>query len=996
MRESGAEPYTVTSADDRLEISADRTYPPLRFKIYGLRATFALDGGRLENVYYRTEAERGYASVGELWSPGYFSVDVTSETAATLVGSTDSWETIRALVPEDGEAAEHERRKRLLAAAAPAAREGIGAELALAADQFVITPLNRQEDAARARAAGEEVRSVIAGYHWFTDWGRDTMISLEGLTCATGRHREAGWILRTFGQYIRNGLIPNMFPDGSNEGLYHTADATLWFFHALDRYLRRTDDRVTLEVLLPKLADVVARHLEGTLFGIHVDPADGLLVQGADGYALTWMDAKCDGWVVTPRRGKAVEINALWYNALRLLEGWTRDASGPEAARPIAEHAEQCRRSFNERFWYADGGHLYDVVESADRGGHDDPACRPNQIFAISLEHPVLDESRWKPVLDVVREKLLDAARPALALAGSPGLQGELPRRPADAGLRVPPGHGVGLADRARSSTRGSRCIPTTAWGRGGSSRDSCPIWTRRASARSARCSTPWSRSRPAAASPRRGAWPKSCAPGSPPAEPGDRAPRRPMRLARSSGILLHPTSLPGRFGIGDLGPEAYRFVDFLAAADQAFWQIMPLGPSGLGDSPYSSHSAFAGNPNLISPEDLVAAGLLAESDLSDAPVFPEERVDYGKVIGYKRRLLEKAFRAFVARLGRDAAQRRAYADALAPAASWLDDYALFSALHDEHGGAGWQSWGASLARREPRAMEAARLALRDRVEAHRFFQYLFADQWQRLKAYANRRGVRIIGDIPIFVAHNSADVWARPDLFQLDAHGSPTVVSGVPPDAFSATGQLWGNPLYDWTRMRADGFRWWIDRVRRALGLVDVVRLDHFRGFAACWEVAASEDNRRARALGPVPRPRAVPGGRGRPRRPPDHRRGPRHDHAGRPPAARCARAARDARAAVRLRRGSARHPPATRVPAQLRGLHGHPRQRHRGGVVRARSARTPRRASAASAWRVCATWAPTAPRSTGTSSARWRCPLPTWRWCRSRTFSGSDPRRE
>ncbi len=407
VRESGAEAYTVTSADDRLEISADRTYPPLRFKIYGLRATFALDGGRLENVYYRTEAERGYASVGELWSPGYFSVDVTSETSATLVGSTDSWETIRALVPEDGEAAEHERRKRLLAAAPLAAREGIGAELTLAADQFVITPLNRQEDAARARAAGEEVRSVIAGYHWFTDWGRDTMISLEGLTCATGRHREAGWILRTFGQYIRNGLIPNMFPDGSNEGLYHTADATLWFFHALDRYLRRTDDRVTLEVLLPKLADVVARHLEGTLFGIHVDPADGLLVQGADGYALTWMDAKCDGWVVTPRRGKAVEINALWYNALRLLEGWTRDASGPGAARPIAEHAEQCRRSFNERFWYADGGHLHDVVESADRGGHDDPACRPNQIFAISLEHPVLDESRWKPVLDVVREKLL-------------------------------------------------------------------------------------------------------------------------------------------------------------------------------------------------------------------------------------------------------------------------------------------------------------------------------------------------------------------------------------------------------------------------------------------------------------------------------------------------------------------------------------------------------------------------------------------------------------
>ena len=314
------------------------------------------------------------------------------------------------------------------------------------------------------------------------------------------------------------------------------------------------------------------------------------------------------------------------------------------------------------------------------------------------------------------------------------------------------------------------------------------------------------------------------------------------MKLARSSGILLHPTSLPGRFGIGDLGPEAYRFVDFLAGADQAFWQMMPLGPSGLGDSPYSSHSAFAGNPNLISPEEFVAEGLLAGSDLLDAPDFPSDRVDYGKVIGYKRRLLEKAFRAFQSRLEGDAAERRAYARALEPASSWLDDYALFSALHDEHGGSGWQSWDAGLARRDPGALASARQSLGDRVEAHRFYQYAFTRQWARLKTYANQRGVRIIGDIPMFVAHNSADVWARPDLFQLDARGTPTVVAGVPPDAFSATGQLWGNPLYDWRRMRADGFGWWIDRVRRALHLVDVVRLDHFRGFAACWEVPAAD----------------------------------------------------------------------------------------------------------------------------------------------------------
>jgi predicted glycogen debranching enzyme len=407
VHSSAGEPYTVTSTEDRLELSAGQKYPPLRLKIYGPRATFALDGGKLQNVHYRTEEGRGYDHTGELWSPGYFSVDLTRDATATLVGSTESWELIRALSPEDAQGAENERRERLLASAAPAAREGVAAELVLAADQFVITPSGRQEDAARAQAAGEEVRSVIAGYHWFTDWGRDTMISLEGLTCTTGRHREAGWILRTFGQYVRDGLIPNMFPDGANEGLYHTADATLWFFHALDRYLKTTADRATLEVLLPKMRDIVRHHLEGTRFGIKVDPADGLLAQGEEGYQLTWMDAKCDGWVVTPRRGKAVEINALWYNALRLLEGWTRAAGDAARAEELNGHAERCRRSFNERFWYEGGGHLFDVVESRDLKGEDDPACRPNQLLAISLEHPVLERERWEPVLDVVREKLL-------------------------------------------------------------------------------------------------------------------------------------------------------------------------------------------------------------------------------------------------------------------------------------------------------------------------------------------------------------------------------------------------------------------------------------------------------------------------------------------------------------------------------------------------------------------------------------------------------------
>jgi predicted glycogen debranching enzyme len=401
------EPYTITAVEDRLELSTTRGYPPLRLKIYGRRATFALDSGKLDDVHYRAEAQRGYADVGELWSPGYWSVDLTADTSTTLVASTEGWDTIGALWPEQAAAAERERRERLLAAAAPAARSGVGAELVLAADQFVITPSGRREDAARARATGGEVRSIIAGYHWFTDWGRDTMISLDGLTCTTGRHVEASYILRTFGQYVRDGLIPNMFPDGSNEGLYHTADASLWFFHAIDRYLAATGDRATLAALMPKLTEIVQRHLEGTRYGIHVDPKDGLLVQGADGYQLTWMDAKCDGWVVTPRRGKAVEINALWYNALRLFEGWTRDAAGDEAAHPFAVHAQQCRLAFNERFWYPDGGYLYDVVESTDLAGMDDTACRPNQLLAISLTHPVLDAARWAAVVAVAREKLL-------------------------------------------------------------------------------------------------------------------------------------------------------------------------------------------------------------------------------------------------------------------------------------------------------------------------------------------------------------------------------------------------------------------------------------------------------------------------------------------------------------------------------------------------------------------------------------------------------------
>ena len=403
VNESPVASYTLTAVRNRYELSGGLEFPCLRLLMYGPHAALTLDEKGISTVPYQMEESRGYPAVGALWSPGYFRADLEMHQAVTLVSSTEAWEVIEALTPEDAARAEHERRRRLLAIAGPAASDRMAAELVLAADQFIITPAGRTEEAARARAAGEEVRTVIAGYHWFTDWGRDTMISLEGLTITPGRLREADYILRTFAQYVRDGLIPNMFPDGAREGLYHTADATLWFFHAIHRFVEATGNTATLRKLLPVLVDIVSHHLRGTAFGIGVDHADGLLRQGAGGYQLTWMDAKVDDWVVTPRRGKAVEINALWYNALRLLDGWTRQHGGAGDL-DLAGHASRARRSFNERFWFEAGGYLYDVVD----GEHgDDSACRPNQVLAISLDHPVLEESRWASVMEVVRERLL-------------------------------------------------------------------------------------------------------------------------------------------------------------------------------------------------------------------------------------------------------------------------------------------------------------------------------------------------------------------------------------------------------------------------------------------------------------------------------------------------------------------------------------------------------------------------------------------------------------
>ena len=401
-------PYEFRSVGAKYEIVwKDSEMPALRLKLADPDATFTLKGKQLDNVLYPVEESRGYQSRGDLWSPGYFTLAIHAGERAALIASTESYETMSVLEAEHAFEAERGRRRRLIAQAQPGVQEGIGAELVLAADQFIITPAGRTEETARAHAHGDEVRTVIAGYHWFTDWGRDTMISLEGLTLVTGRQQEAGYILRTFAHYVRNGLIPNMFPEREKEGLYHTADATLWFFHAIARYVEYSDDRLTLSLLYPTLKTIVDWHVRGTQFGIHVDSRDGLVTQGADGYQLTWMDAKVDDWVVTPRRGKAVEINALWYNALRLMETWAAEHEDP-AASEYKRRAEQAQRSFNERFWYPAGGYLYDVVDT--ESGGDDPACRPNQIFAIALPHPVLARERWEPVARVVRDRLLTPA----------------------------------------------------------------------------------------------------------------------------------------------------------------------------------------------------------------------------------------------------------------------------------------------------------------------------------------------------------------------------------------------------------------------------------------------------------------------------------------------------------------------------------------------------------------------------------------------------------
>jgi predicted glycogen debranching enzyme len=394
--------YTLSTRNNIYAITGGN-YPPLLIQLTGGNPSFNIDNRTRDNIYFRLEYERGYPSVGKHWSPGFFKLELSPGQAIALTATTEKQEKLPSSF-EEIFTRETERRLNLVSSAASHLQEYESAELILAADQFIITPAARAEETRLARAEGEEAKTIIAGYHWFTDWGRDTMISLEGLTLATGRYSEARHILLTFSNYVRDGLIPNMFPEHDKTGLYHTADATLWFFHALSRYLDFTADRDTLRYILPKLISIVDHHISGTRFNIGIDPADGLLKQGEEGYQLTWMDAKVGDWVVTPRRGKAVELNALWYNALRLMEVWLREEKDDDNALKMRTYAERAKHSFNKRFWNEATGYLYDVIDGPE--GMDD-ACRPNQIMSIALTYPILDKHRWPSVVNAVTDQLL-------------------------------------------------------------------------------------------------------------------------------------------------------------------------------------------------------------------------------------------------------------------------------------------------------------------------------------------------------------------------------------------------------------------------------------------------------------------------------------------------------------------------------------------------------------------------------------------------------------
>ncbi|GLU33459.1 amylo-alpha-1,6-glucosidase [Trinickia caryophylli] len=408
--------YSLSARNGVLTLHADGEACVVHFTSSPGRAPFVIDERFEEDVVYRIERARGYDARETLYSPGHLELALAAGESASFIATTDD----PAVLRHHAQAAfddERIRIDRLVEKAPPAAQEGFAAALVAAADQFIVAPAARVRDTAAAHATGSEARTVIAGYHWFGDWGRDTMIGLEGLTLCTGRQPEAAYILKTFSRYVRNGLIPNLFPEGEREALYHTADATLWFFHALARYETATGDESLVHELFPVLEDIVAHHLRGTDFGIGMDEGDGLLHAGAPGYQLTWMDAKVGDWVVTPRRGKPVEIQGLWHNALALTAHWaTRFGTNGASYERAAQRAKE---SFNRRFWNESRGCLFDVVD-AEEGGND-ASLRPNQLLAISLDHPVLAPARWRQVVDCVRRELLTPFGLRTLARGEPG-----------------------------------------------------------------------------------------------------------------------------------------------------------------------------------------------------------------------------------------------------------------------------------------------------------------------------------------------------------------------------------------------------------------------------------------------------------------------------------------------------------------------------------------------------------------------------------------------
>lgn len=393
--------FTLNVQGNRHEIRQPDSPLVLRLAMQPGPAAFVAEERSELEFFYRVEYDRGDPHLESALSPGYFTATLTTARPIVFVASTQSWESLQFDTTAVFDA-ELRRCDMLLSLAAPLKQDAFAEQLAMAADQFVVLPGSRFEETVIAQAEGNEPRTVIAGYHWFGDWGRDTMISLDGLTLCTGRYREAGAILRTFSNYVRDGLLPNLFPEGERQALYHTVDATLWYFHAIHRYVETTGDRSIVAQLFPVLRSIVEHYLQGTRYNIHVDPRDGLVSAAAEGYQLTWMDAKVDGWVVTPRRGKPVEIQALWYNALSLMSGWADELGEPNELFRVA--ADQARQSFNRRFWNDARSCLYDVVDGPEG---DDAALRPNQLFAISLTHPILEQRHWAAVVDVVLDRLV-------------------------------------------------------------------------------------------------------------------------------------------------------------------------------------------------------------------------------------------------------------------------------------------------------------------------------------------------------------------------------------------------------------------------------------------------------------------------------------------------------------------------------------------------------------------------------------------------------------